>query len=878
MKRTITAITLFTLLLTGSATPGFVQNRYQWWKIRHQRLNEEKARLVKAGLDDRRILDLVDAEITDAVEILSVYEKKLNNDGSLTYIRKEITPELLHREIENLVPQLFALWYCETLVNDAGSQESLEEAKKAVSRVLGDKLAERFGAGSEELAALILREDISLNQWKNLSMEYFIERMMLEQGAAEKAIIAETTAAVREQLHHTGGRATVTELRGMILSAANARMENRAAAVSRISKRALKKSWSWNGINARVERQSDIYSDIINMMKISGRVSFDRIRHLHKNPAELESLVFSGSNERHLFPGHVDAARKDNDDESALTLVIPVLPRNRASLLEMESLRKRAVESITGKEKREYFTELEKEFNRIIGKNMNRTNRVFIHEEERMRILKEKSGEGELQVGNLETFDRAKKIFRNRLHLLYHYKKSSLEFVNWVHDSKKIISSEVVDQYRYQAGRSRDYGEFVAGLVRMASLAPASDNETYKRLLVSVQRSENIFQSIEHALSLDHEYYPYMNEADASEIRVIKGSLVKEINLARYDVKKSYTAFLRRKAEAKRKEREVLDNLESKIAQHEVDLMLDNALRYSSKYRDMNYLEEAFSDYVLKYRELERQARMDHMTADLKTALRQRSIIPVVDGFDDRKLAGEIRVAGYLKTGARAALARLGAIVQYYKRNRIEIEGYPGADEINAIQGMINRSIVVPVAEWRMHEQNYHEIDRKAMQKLADIVRRNIWLSRASGDGDDEDTAVSVKLAAGECSLTIPRGWSEQNTGEVDKYRGVLRTYISMDNESSIRLVQLPVKRLTPKEITERWLRENGETLVKKEWTRKGDRQFLRVLSRDGNDTVTETYSLERNGLVILVSGQTTRSKYMLFKNKLDSVIESLRL
>ena len=179
-----------------------------------------------------------------------------------------------------------------------------------------------------------------------------------------------------------------------------------------------------------------------------------------------------------------------------------------------------------------------------------------------------------------------------------------------------------------------------------------------------------------------------------------------------------------------------------------------------------------------------------------------------------------------------------------------------------------------------MNESNFAQIDMNAARKLSRILDRGAQ-ARVKAAGEEakrssEDRTVIVLDEPG-LSISIPRGWDEQEIGETERYQGIVRTFHNGDGVSSIQLVRIPLENRDAKETAEEWIQKAGRRLVEKQWQKTNDLDCLIILSNDRKRNVSQTCALSKDGFAVLITGTTARDRYPSFKAQFMKIFGSVQ-
>jgi hypothetical protein len=170
-----------------------------------------------------------------------------------------------------------------------------------------------------------------------------------------------------------------------------------------------------------------------------------------------------------------------------------------------------------------------------------------------------------------------------------------------------------------------------------------------------------------------------------------------------------------------------------------------------------------------------------------------------------------------------------------------------------------------------MNERNFCEIDRNLAKILEDRYNRLIWKT-----GPEQNKNAHINLQEPMLSFTLPRGFKERKPNDSEIYYGVQKAMVSNDNNATIRLISSPADNSDIKEALEQWILRCGGSPVEKGWSKKGSTDYFRMISRDNERNIVESYAFVRDGYNIFISGTISPHFHNAFKAKLSLIIDSI--
>ncbi|HOT45608.1 MAG TPA: hypothetical protein PLM53_12240 [Spirochaetota bacterium] len=879
----ITASILMVLIFMGNSG-AFVEKRHQWWEVRLRELEAEKAKLQKTAVLDRQVLGIIEHEMDRARDIIAVFESEMRNDGSLTHETRTMTGEDLAAEARTTVPPLYALHLLGALVHEGGTGPAAAAAREEVEKRLSAMIRNYFGEESPGLVNRIMEKDITGYEWKTMAMEYSIGTMMASKKARLDHAIADVAGRMSLALKEKEYRANGRELRLLAIKVTGEYLAECSARDLPHDSAALEASWTWRRIEANLARDFSSCKKIIALVRdpalTRGAASLERIMYYHRNPADMESLLFRGQRPQ---PGAAGSAAQNGKRWPAGAVIMDIpAPVNAAAVMDdIDRIRRGAVGAITGREDEQYFTGLEKSMAAAVSRHSAAVKNRLFREEERVRLLRMKGG-GNLQVANEKEFLEARRQFTDTIALIDNYVKKSMACVAVVSEGRTISSGAIVDWYRYRLQRSEEYLRFAAAIVNECSrLSFVEDPRVHKQYADSMSRVGPFLNSIVTVRALERGDQTHLTKRDMGTIRELKAVFNATAGSIRADISSSHGTYLAKRSATDGIARKGREHLKETIAQDEIDGLFRHAVECVELFEQYRYGEKSLFQYADLYRAFLKQARTGNPSEGLWLSLKMNSLLVSLDHFDGGRVARELATKQYLQKEAKTSLARLATMLEFYKKNNVTFKDAPQPAEIASLEKRISAAPMVKIDSWVMNESNYREIDKNAARKLSLILNRRELSSVSSkaGEGKNQSQPLPViSLNEPELSLTLPRGWEEDTVGEADTYQGIVKSFHSGDGNSSVRLVKLALDSGDMKDAAEGWMEKSGCKLVEKRWQKAGDVDCLWILSRDRNKNIFETCAISRDGYAVLISGKTSRNSYAVFRIQFRKIINSLQM
>ncbi len=878
----LSASILMVLILLGTAR-GFVEKRHQWWQVRFKNLAEEKARVMQNSALDRQVLGVLDDEMARAREIIAVLESEMNQDGSLDHETRTMTEADIASEAARTVPPLVALHQYLALVNETGTGATRDDARQAVGKRVQAMIRTAFGTESPDLLRRILDTHIGRDEWKNLAIEYFIGRMMVSSRNSTNHAIIDITGRVALALKGKSNRTNAKELHDMTVKVSREYLGECVFHGLPHDSAALAASWTWKRIESTLLRDFKTCNAVISLINGSGgkrdAVSLERIMFYCTNPAELEPILFKGGRPQPAttrtssLPGHGSGG-------TAVMMEIPAPLRTNDMLEEMDRLRRGTIGTITGREDEQFFHRIDAGFTSIINRHSAAVKSRFAREEERIRLLKRK--DSAVQAVNEKEFHDSRNDLNTALADIGEYRDRSMAYLRLASGGKMIDSASLAEQYRYRYGRNQEYLRFAAALVTECSrLFSFEEPGVHRDFFHAMSRVRSLYTFIDTGLSLEKEDRTHLTRRDYSAIRDDSIQGRSAINILKENIRNAYVRYGILRSSSAKAGKKSSAHLRDTIAQDEIDGLYRHAGQCVELFERFIYPEKALFRYAERFNAFMKEARTGSPSKELENSLKNGSLYSSLEDFDSARIDRETATKNYLRKEGRAALARLATLLQQYKKSGVTFKDAPSAGSLAALAGRLKTAPMVKIDSWVMTEENYTEIDAKAIKKLSLLLnRRDIVpvVTSAATDNARIKSRTIIALNEPELSLSFPRGWEEDIVGETESSLGIVKSLHSGDGASSVKLVRLALEQDDMKDTTEAWIQKSGCTLVEKRWEKTGDIRYLWILARDRNRNISETCSVSKDGYAVLITGKSSRDRYVKFKAQFKKIIDSLQM
>ncbi|MGL4370140.1 MAG: hypothetical protein ACRCUT_10795, partial [Spirochaetota bacterium] len=288
----------------------------------------------------------------------------------------------------------------------------------------------------------------------------------------------------------------------------------------------------------------------------------------------------------------------------------------------------------------------------------------------------------------------------------------------------------------------------------------------------------------------------------------------------------------------------------------------------------LDYSRRAFESYANTFGRLFRDAQSGQITPEIEQALKDSSLIPQTASFNPDLIITQHAQRAFLKKYALRDSARLKTLADFYARQKAPIREYPSSGELREIERSLGSAPSVRIAQWTMTETNFRETDIKAVKVLAALCRKTAWNAKAAGQSLPADTVMEISSAG--ITLSIPFDFSETDLS-FEKDREIVKSFSSQNDLSRIRIAVVPCGGITERTAADRWIEKSGGKTVKLSEGHCNAGNFVRTVSKDDHRNISENYLLMKDGVLVIISGETSHDRYPFFKERINAVFSSIR-
>lgn len=731
-----------------------------------------------------------------------------------------------------------------------------------------------FALERKELARIYLNEDINSNDWKELSRQLIFNELIKNRQATYDEIKCDLIEKIQFKLSAIDNTTNTKYLNKLITEQAIVLFNNTDLfRIKSFSEQALEESAWWKNFELLLKKEIETYKGISTKINDNAITSPKKLRVYFKKTVELDRLIFDKRHEEYSKGKPYESPAANGSQDREKYLVIPTVPGTSAAVEMIDRLRRRALPYIRGNENALFIKNLDIKFKSIIAHQFNDAAKKIAAGEERLRLSKHQGKDTAFK--NISDFRKAQKTYNSNHETVEKYREISIDFIQWATGARHINPDRIVDMYIYSVGMQKEYLMFIQDLTKNgAGAASLHEPQINQRYVIAIRGSAGFFKDAILSPGISREQLALLNRAQVQKFKNIKSRFTSHVVSLKQEIRNIYTGYTRQRSLALSKEKEGKENLRNTIVQHEINLITKYINNYMKLYHNMDYAGEAFALYNIKYSEMSEKAKEGEITDELEMAIGRRSIIQATDFFDQKRINSELSAKTIIKKEVLSDISRLVTLIDFYRRSGVKIMDHPSLSELESIKRDLSKVCHVKIGPWIMNENNFEKIDRNAVLMLSVVLKKNSGgKNNIQAIQNDNNMKLKIKSIM---SFSVPPGWQEDRTGDMDRYRGVFKTFYSMKGEAKIEMIKLKTSSKGLREISEDFIKGNKLTMVKNRWGTKDSNDYLWILSHDRDKNIMETYSISGEDHVLIIFGKTTRQGYQSFKDDIKSFFSSI--
>lgn len=846
-------IIIFPLLLTTGE--AFINRRIAWWYLRLEEV-ESKIEAIKNKKHtsfEPRLLDLYTKDAARCREMIELLKKNIPSQ------QQTHTIESVNTHIQQSLIPIYSLRLLEIIAENVGKESVRNDARNFYFHMLKDFLQSQKSSLNNISQENFPFQPLTNDEADLLAAELTIGSFMDSYEPLYKEIV---TSIENEIMSHSKKDTELIEIENL----ASIVQEKALTKCTKINKpteihSAFLKSGTWKMISRKLLQSIIFINDIHRYLDEAGIISTanDEFYYL-KNPLPLDKIIFSKKAERIISEiEEKNITVGENEQEFPFSI-----PNFEKISKKIDNKRRKLLGNIVGNENKDFFQ-------KSTDLLMDVVTNFFKPLEKSIEACKKNECASGHQI------EQAQKKISILQEYAIKYVDTSASFLEWASKTRSFDPKSLLEDYNYFTERSITYMNFIRSLTEKSSTVAFFNNaELHLKFVVATKKNQKVLTILQNIQLPEKTIYPTLNPSTIEALKKCKSQLAETSNRVQRDINTMLATFQNRIQEQTKKHQIKNIKLEAGIAQYDMDQLVNILKEYTSYYSTLNYGEIALRRYAEAYKAIE--SPKDEGEIETRShAFRQGALIPLIDGFDIERLKNEYTTKQLVKKEIRNLMSKIHATGVFYRQNGFSVSHLFSQEDAAKISDMLEKQTQITVADWTMNENNFEEIDKKAIKKLIHASQKQDWkLSQNGTFLSSEKTNVLLEHEG--IRFTLPGIWIEETIDEHLSQRNIVKSFKSRDGSSSIFVAKIPLEgNLILSEHSALWHTKLGSKVVKSGLKQIGNFEYHWSLARDPKNRVRESFTLKiAPNEAIIISGQSPKDRYNFFQKKMEMVLQSL--
>lgn len=893
MKKVL-CLTIISIFLINISAHAFVEKRYEWWKIRLINLEREKSN-IDVNNNNSLLKELINYEIEDSHKILNVFEKFERGIENLSEEEKTFSKQEIKDEVVKHVEPVFSVYLLYYTLSNIGNKKWNNISKQLIKQKLKKIFDSKFHYTDRNYLQLLYKREFDKIENKYISKEIFLSSIMSQQ----KKLLNSCVETISESVMKNTKIISKPVVYSTLLKIIDKNIQTYFKEINfdkMLTKNQLviEDCWVWQ------KNYQSIKKNIKNYLQIKKFLKFTRepkdvasLEYYFNRPLKLEKIAFKTYYKKYCNTKKF--IRNKRDKNSEINLQIPGDPDLVSLFVEIDELRKKYMNEVSGQETKTYFVEKDKTLRNLIIKKLAVTGKLFKIEENKLKEFlkntpsknleedeKENQKEDIIITDNIKeqyhNFYYSKNLYFTKLKHANIYRKQTINFLKWFSSSKKIDNKALYNNHNYMLKRNKNYIQFIALLENNAAKSTTINFADLKVKYISLKKFEDhFFKSIRYCLSFNN-IRKFLNKDKILELNENNKYFLEYINASNREIKNLRKNYFVKLKQSNRQKKNRLLSIKGKIAQYELDLLNKSVKEYYKNYKEISYAESVFLKYSMIFNALYDEASSGIFSEKFDIAIKTKSVFPLINNFNGKKLVKNYKTKEYLRKIIRLNISRIKALSDFYKRQRVEILNKPDFNNFQNIKNIIYKQPEIKISAWKMNERNFITIDRNLVQYLIKIRKRKIWENSITKGTNLENPDNKYFVSEINYKMHVPDGWEKAKPKKLEKAKGIVTKFVNFENNTLFSVVKIPLNGLSKEEVTDNWVKRNGQRTIKVGWGKENKKDFYWNLSAGNkNKKLFKNYAFKKDNNLIIIRGESPKKYYPYFKNRIEALFSSVR-
>ncbi len=683
---------LFVIPAPAPSSAALIEQRAEWWQRRVDTIAARRAGFEKSGDVDRRLLLLLDKELSRGHEMLRVLKSSQPDSRDLS--EKEGASETSVTGMADVIRPVIAVHLLRSATEP--QSENLEMVREALSARIESLLRENGIPAGKKLAAEILAQEAGRDDLAHLALELVLISALNDKKQLEATLVPEIESHFAAEFSKSKDEPGSPEMRHRVINYAQEKLDRLHPPAPAAG---LEGSAIWNGIAGAIREDLPHYKKIMAMLPAEKDARPQQsVRHYLRNIASLDTVYFRG------IAAKLTGNKAQKDLPAAFGNLIQAMQG-------INRVRQGIIPSLSGKEESDYFESVDSRFEKIVSS---------------YKVSPELSGKAA------------------------DYRKESVDFLKWASSAKRRDGARIAGAFQSVQNRCVEYADFILSLSREAGATAAEDTALYANYRSALQQVPALLATLDNTVAIRKESIPHLQPGQIRDMKKRKTEFTRYLKTVQAEISGSYLAHSRRRSDTKAALVGEAAGREKKAAQYDVELLVTSLAQHHAFYRQLDYARRALNDYRQAYDRIRSDPEGAGKKA-LEKCLQAQSLIPSVEGFDPDKIRREYATKSYLRKEVRSLVSAISSLMNFYGHKGIRVSSLVSRETLESTQKAVDAPLEVQVADWMMNERNFSEIDKKVIQSLQNASTRRAW----SGDAESarsvrvQEAGISIAVPEG---------------------------------------------------------------------------------------------------------------------------------
>ncbi len=312
--------------------------------------------------------------------------------------------------------------------------------------------------------------------------------------------------------------------------------------------------------------------------------------------------------------------------------------------------------------------------------------------------------------------------------------------------------------------------------------------------------------------------------------------------------------------------------INEKMAQHEINLLLESVNEGVKLYESLNYPKEVFNNYAAYYNSVNADILNGNFTDKAEKIFSDSSIFPSLETYDGQKLSSEIKAKNYLRKQVLNEAARLKTIVDLHKKKHRSITTTFTQKDIDDIRNSIGIVTSIEVDSWKISENNFNEIDKTLVNSLKQRKNKNFWNRNSASDNSPKKADKEYSIDTVNVKILIPYEWEKKIISD-DNF-----IFFNSVNNSTISIEKSSINGKSEKELMIDYNNLKKYKTVQAGWQKFQKTNFYWTINKNTNGKVVKTFLFIKDDTAVIISGESEKKVFYLLNSYLDTIAGSIKL